>query len=87
MKRTTVNEIVAEMIKMLREAPDGTVTTTARLMMDTGYERSEYYGLDLIEVHFALMEEAEKAGITLDMSSHEGKDEGMPYSLEFVLRK
>ena len=87
MKRTTVNEIVAEMIKMLREAPDGTVTTTARLIKDTGYERSEYYGLDLIEVHFALMEEAEKAGITLDMSSHEGKDEGMPYSLEFVLRK
>ena len=33
------------------------------------------------------MEEAERQGIELDMSSHDGKFEGQPYNLDFVVRK
>lgn len=43
--------------------------------------------MDLFDVHFALFEAAEKAGLTLDMSEHENKVEGLPFNLDFILRK
>lgn len=38
-------------------------------------------------MHYELMEEAEKQGIVLDMSSHDEKIDGLPYNLAFVMRK
>ena len=42
--------------------------------------------MDLFDIHFALFETDEKVGLTLDMSSHENKVEGLPFNLDFILR-
>ena len=87
MEKTRRDEIVSVLIDFLKNAPDGYNNSSARLMMAAGYERKDFNGLDLLEIHFALLNAAEKAGLTLEMSLHDGKDEGMPYSLDYVLRK
>ena len=87
MEKTKRDEVVSVLIQTLQKAPDGYISTTARLLPAAGYDRKDFTGLDLLEIHFALFDAAEKAGLTLDMSSHDDKEEGMPYSLDFVLRK
>ena len=87
MDKNRRDEIVSVLIDFLKNAPDGYNNSSARLMMAAGYNLKDYSGLDLLEIHFALFDAAEKAGLTLDMSSHDDKEEGMPYSLDFVLRK
>ena len=42
---------------------------------------------DLFYLNDKVFELAEKNGITLDMSEHEGKLEGLPFNLDFILRK
>ena len=41
----------------------------------------------LTVIHSALFEEADRNGIILDMSSHFGKLEGLPYVLDYIVRK
>ncbi|MGI5892463.1 MAG: hypothetical protein ACOX7H_07035, partial [Bacillota bacterium] len=57
------------------------------LMQVAGYNLEDFEFMDLFDVHFALFEAAEKAGLTLDMSAHENKVEGLPFNLDFILRK
>ena len=87
MEKIKRDEIVSVLIGFLKKAPDGYNNTSARLLMAAGYDLKDFTGLDMLEIHFALFDEAEKAGLTLDMSSHDDKEEGMPYSLDFFLRK
>ena len=86
MNRKTKDAIVKELIGKLKELPDGTRTTTARLLRDIGRGT----GADsraLLDIHFALLKAAEKEGIALDGSGNDGKDLGLPYNLDFVIRR
>ena len=87
MEKAKRDEIVSVLIDKLQKEPDGYNNSSARLLTAAGYDLKNFTGLDLLEIHFALFDEAEKAGLTLDMSSHDDKEEGMPYSLDFFLRK
>lgn len=37
-------------------------------------------------IHYEVMELLEKMGVELDMSSHEGKVEGLPHNLDFYVK-
>lgn len=87
MGRSKLAEIIPVLIERLQAAPDGYDITTAQLMQVAGYSLEDFELMDLFDVHFALFEAAEKAGLTLDMSAHENKVEGLPFNLDFILRK
>ncbi len=72
---------------------DGTNTTTARVMaeifpdeIDDIWEKQSYLGVELFMIHYEVMELLEKMGVELDMSSHEGKVEGLPHNLDFYVK-
>ena len=72
---------------------DGTNTTTARVMaeifpdeIDDIWEKQSYLGVELFMIHYEVMELLEKMGVELDMSSHEGKVEGLPHNLNFYVK-
>ena len=60
------------------------MTTTGRLARDYGYDDMETF--DLFDLHDALFRAAKANKITLDMSEHEGKVEGLPFNLTFVVK-
>ncbi len=43
-------------------------------------------GTYLFLIHETLIEAAKEKGITLDMSKHDERDEGLPYNLPFIIR-
>lgn len=72
---------------------DGTNTTTARVMaeifpdeIDDIWEKQSYLGVELFMIHYEVMELLEKMGVELNMSSHEGKVEGLPHNLDFYVK-
>ncbi len=69
----------------LEKAPDGTSTTTYRQL-------AELLGCDvdadfayLFDLHRAVMLLSEAHGLKLDMSSHDNKEEGLPFHLDYVV--
>ena len=87
MDKTKLAEVIPVLIERLQAAPDGYDITTAQLVQVAGYSLEDFNFMDLFDVHFALFEAAKKAGLTLDMSEHENKVEGLPFNLDFILRK
>ena len=77
---------VRDMIGSIRELPDGTRITTAQLLNSLCYNNDRDLQRHLMEIHYELLQAAKAEGITLDMSSHDGKTEGLPYNLDFVIR-
>ena len=77
--------IAEEMINFLMEQEDGYVDWTSRLANEMGYGDIDFD--DLFYLNDKVFELAEKNGITLDMSEHEGKLEGLPFNLTFIVRK
>ena len=80
----TKEEITKKLIEIIKEMPDESWTSTSRLLKEAGIETDERTD-DLLEIHYDLFSAAEEENIYLDMSSHEGLDEGMPYNLEFQI--
>ena len=87
-----------EQINMFRKIADyiyalSDGTTTARVMaeifpdeIDDIWEKQSYLGVELFMIHYEVMELLEKMGVELDMSSHEGKVEGLPHNLDFYVK-
>ena len=72
---------------------DGTNTTTVRVMaeifpdeIDDIWKKRSYLGVELFVIHYEVMELLGKMGVKLDMSSHDGKVEGLPHNLEFYVK-
>ena len=74
------------MLERIRELPDGTAITTAQLLDSLSYNNDRDLRRHLLKLHFELLKATEAEGINLDMSSHDGKIEGLPYNLDFVIR-
>lgn len=87
MDKTKLAVIIPALIEQLKASPDGYDITTAQLLRVVGYKPEEFEFTDLFDIHFSLFEAAEKAGLILDMSAHENKVEGLPFNLDFILRK
>ena len=78
--------IAESLIDELRECDDGTDITTWQLMESAGYEMDDFSNMDLFEVHDALFIVARANHIKLDMSAHEKMVQGVPYSLDYIVR-
>ena len=79
-----VAAVVQQLISRIKELPDGTCTTTGRLLHELGVDYTDWSD-DLMEVHFAFLKAAEAEDIFLDFSSHNDKFEGLPYNLDFTI--
>ncbi len=75
--------IVDKMIAELEKQEDGFQTTTGRLLIGMGYDFDHD---ELMDLHFKLFDKAEEKGLYLDMSEHDGKIEGLPYNLDFIVK-
>ena len=80
-----IRHIVNDLIEELRKCEDGTDITTCQLIKLTGYDLDGFDDSDLFSIHFALFEAAEADHITLDMSAHRDKLEGLPFNLDFIV--
>lgn len=85
--KTDLRRIVRAVNKKLRECEDGTDTTTCQLIMAAGYDDNKLSEGDLLDIHEALFRAAKTSKITLDMSAHDGMEEGLPYNLDFIVRR
>ena len=79
-----IRRIVDELIAHIQTLPDGTITTTTRLLRNLGYDPGSLE-VALFEIHKELFKDAEGWDIYLDMSRHAGLVEGLPYDLDFVI--
>ena len=86
MTKTELRYIAEDLVDELREMPDLSETTSWQLLKVGGYDPDEFDFSDLMEYHQALFRTAKANHITLDMSKHENKVEGLPYNLDFVVR-
>ncbi|MGN0361911.1 MAG: hypothetical protein ACI4ET_03640 [Bilifractor sp.] len=87
MRKSDLKHIAEDLIEDLRKMDDGSRTTTSRLLMARGYTDREFSPIEMIEIHDDLFKAAKANHITLDMSEHDGKVEGLPFNLEFIVRK
>lgn len=86
MNKSEIDDIVRVLLKRIRELPEGTETSTAKLIWEIFHNPRDLCG-SLMEIHFALLDAAKKEGIDLDMSGHEDRVEGLPCNLDFVIRQ
>lgn len=86
MKQDELQSIVSDLVEELRELPDRTDLTTWQLMDRAGYANEELSNEDLMDIDYALRQAARKAHITLDGSKHDGKVEGLPFNLDYIVR-
>lgn len=83
--KADLRHIAEYLIEDLRECENGTVTTTRRLLDYAGYDVSEFEEWDLFDIHDSLFRAAKANHIKLDMSAHEGRLEGLPFNLDYVV--
>ena len=86
MTKTELRYMAENLVEELREMPDGTEITSWQLLKAGGYDPQELDFSELMDHHQYLFRIARANHITLDMSKHEGKVEGLPYNLDFVVR-
>ncbi|MBR2562522.1 MAG: hypothetical protein IKE31_10320 [Eubacterium sp.] len=82
-----LREIAEKLIEIIREYRNQTRSTTWDLLEEAGYDVWEMDDLELIDIHYTLEEAARKNHIILDSSAHDSMKEGMPFHLDFVVRK
>ena len=83
--RKQINDIVENLIEELRKLPDGYALSTWQLLSLAGYSSLSGNDLDLFAIHSSLFKVAKKANITLEMSAHDGLEEGLPFFLDYIV--
>ncbi len=86
MTKIELRHIAEDLIEELRELPDGYEITSGELLKGFGYNPEDMEASDLFEFHDVLFRVAKANHITLDMSKHENKVEGLPWNLDFSVR-
>ncbi len=85
MTKAELRHIAEGLVEELREMPDGAEITSAQLLRLGGYDPQEFSFSELMDYHQSLFRAAAASHITLDMSKHEGKIEGLAYNLSFAV--
>ena len=86
MTKTELRYIAEDLVEELREMPDGTEITSWQLLKTGGYDPQDFNISELMDYHQYLFRAARANHITLDMSNHENKVEGLPFNLDFAVR-
>ncbi len=75
------NERIRRAVKALEGMPDGAETTTWELA------GADIPPEDMFPLHFSIIKEVSREGMTFDFSKYEDIVVGMPYELPFILHK
>ena len=84
--KAEIKRIAEKLIEYLRECDDGTAITTRQLLKAAGYDMKSFEQCDLFDIHSAIFKAARANHITLDMSAHKDKLEGLQYNLDYIVR-
>ncbi|MCF0186596.1 MAG: hypothetical protein HUJ98_08950 [Bacteroidaceae bacterium] len=87
MKDKEIRIITERIMALIENCEDGDSATMAELVRETGAGANDFDIEDMFEIQTAVFDAAKERGINLDMSEHEGKFEGMPFQLEFVINR
>lgn len=87
LSKAEIQHIAEDLFNSLRKYEDGTNITKSKLMLSAGYDPDEYDTFDLIRIHDALFDNAEANDIVLDMSAHNKKYEGLPFALDYAVKR
>lgn len=79
-----IREISQELLEYLRELTDGTRITTFLLLQESR-NCEEFDSIDLMRIHEDLVSLAKNSNISLDMSEHDNKLEGLSYNLDYIV--
>lgn len=82
-KQADLQAIADAMVDVLRGYENGSRTTTARLAHQLGYADLTLF--DLLDVHNAFLRVAQENHMDLDFSEHDGKVEGWPFNIDFII--
>lgn len=84
--KTIIKETVVNAADYIETLPAGTRISTLQVLESMFGEESQ--DLDSFNIHFEIFDEISRRGnIELDMSEHEGKLEGLPQYLAYVIRR
>ena len=80
-------KIIKKLIDRLYAYESGAETSISKLMLECGYDLSDYQkDGEILAIYDEFCKAAEKSEIELDWSEHEGKDIGLPYNLHFTAK-
>ena len=80
-----IDKIAEEMVNRLLKQENGFESSVGKLVDELGYSNMEI--LDMMELNQKVFAQAEEQGLILDMSMHDGLEEGLPFNLDFVLKR
>lgn len=80
-----INGIAVRIVEFLMKQDEGFNSTVCQLAVKMGYPDMEIH--DLFELNNQVFMLASEKGLNLDMSEHDGKEEGLPFNLDFALKK
>ena len=79
------NDIINKVADYIESLPEGSRTTTLRAINEIYPDINK---IDTFDLHFDITDEINRRkNVTLDMSEHDGKLEGLPQYLAFTVRK
>ncbi|MCF0128628.1 MAG: hypothetical protein HUJ70_08650 [Pseudobutyrivibrio sp.] len=87
MKDAELRIITERIMALIENHKDGDRVTMAELVKETGAGTKDFDIEDMFEIQTAVFDAAKERGIKLDISEHEGKFEGMPFQLEFLINR
>lgn len=78
-------EEIPQMIELLKTLPAGTGISTAQLLLMLHQDVEHFDFSYMFDLHNALFKAANKNGLYLDMSKHDGLCEGLPFNLDYAV--
>ena len=87
MDNRELNRITANILDLIEECEDGDCATIAELVREIGIDSYKLDFGDMFDIQSSVFDAASGRGIFLDMAEHEGKEEGLPFHLDFVIYK
>lgn len=84
--RKFIKDAIIKEVKYIDNMNFGEGSTTSRILRDLGYGKMSHE--DLMDIEFGVIKRVKKTrDYILDKSHHEGKEEGVPYNLDFFKAK
>ena len=87
MRKEETESLANRIAEELCTLPEGSETTSGRLLRKYGGMKEELSEEEMLAFHEALFRAAREKGLVLDTSRHEFRLEGLPWNLDFAVRR
>jgi len=87
MRKEETESLANRIAEKLCTLPEGSETTSGRLLRKYGGIKEELSEEEMLAFHEALFRAAREKGLVLDTSRHEFRLEGLPWNLDFAVRR